>query len=33
MSALGGLDGVLCIADNILVVGEGTIYQEAEKDP
>jgi len=32
MSALEGLDGVLCIADNILVFREGTTYQEAEKD-
>ena len=32
MSALEGLDGVLCIADDILVYGEGTTYQEAEKD-
>lgn len=32
MSALEGLDGVLCIADDILVFGEGTTYQEAEKD-
>jgi len=26
------LDVVLCIADDILVFGEGTTYQEAEKD-
>ena len=32
MSALEGLDGVLCIADDILVFGEGTTYSEAEKD-
>lgn len=32
MSALESLDGVLCIADDILVSGEGTTYQEAEKD-
>ena len=32
MSALEGLNGVLCIADDILVFGEGTTYQEAEKD-
>ena len=32
MSALEGLDGVLCIADDILVYGEGTTYQESEKD-
>ena len=32
MSALEGLDGVLCIADEILVFGEGTLYHEAEKD-
>ena len=32
MSVLEGLDGVLCIADDILVFGEGTMYQEAEKD-
>ena len=32
MSALESLDGVLCIADYILVSGEGTTYQEAEKD-
>ena len=32
MAALEGLDGVLCIADDILVFGEGTTYQEAEQD-
>ena len=32
MSALEGLDGVLYIADDILVFGEGTTYQEAEED-
>ena len=32
MSALEGLDGVLCIAHDILVYGEGTTYQEAKKD-
>ena len=31
MSALEGLDGVLCITDDTLVFGEGTTYQEAEK--
>ena len=32
MSALEGLDGVLCIADDIFVFGEGTTYEEAEND-
>ena len=32
MSALEGVDGVLCITDDILVFREGTTYQEAEKD-
>ena len=32
MSALEGPDGVLCIADDILVFRERTTYQEAEKD-
>ena len=32
ISALEGLDGILCIADDILVFGEGRTYQEAEKD-
>lgn len=32
MSAIEGLDGVLCIADDILVFGEGTNHQEAETD-
>ena len=31
MSALEGLDGVLCIADDILVHGEGTTYQDPRK--
>ena len=32
MSALEGLEGILCIADDILVFGEGSNYQEAEQD-
>lgn len=32
MPALAGIDGVLCIADDILVIREGTTYQEAETD-
>ena len=32
ISALEGLEGIICIADDILVFGEGTDYTEAEKD-
>lgn len=32
MSALAGIDGVLCIADDLLVIRERTTYQEAETD-
>ena len=31
-TALEGLDGIVCIADDILVFGEGTDYAEAERD-
>ena len=31
-SALEGLEGIICIADDILVFGEGTDFTEAEKD-
>ena len=30
--ALGGLESIICIADDILVFGEGTDFNEAEKD-
>jgi hypothetical protein len=29
---LEGLEGVICIADDILVFGEGNDYKQAEKD-
>ena len=32
ISALEGLEGIICIADDILVFGEGTDFTEAEKD-
>ena len=32
ISALEGLEGIICIADDILVFGECTDYNEAEKD-
>ena len=31
-TALEGLDGIVCIADDILVFGEGNDYAEAERD-
>ena len=31
-TALEGLEGIICIADDILVYGEGNDYKEAEKD-
>ena len=31
-TALEGLEGIICIADDILVYGEGNDYEEAEKD-
>ena len=31
-TALEGLEGIICIADDILVYGEGNNYEEAEKD-
>ena len=31
-TALEGLEGIICIADDILVYGEGNDYMEAEKD-
>ena len=31
-TALEGLEGIKCIADDILVYGEGNDYEEAEKD-
>ena len=32
ISALEGLEGIICIADDILVFGEGTDFTEPEKD-
>ena len=31
-AALEGLEGIICIADDILVYGEGNDYEEAQKD-
>ena len=31
-TALEGLEGIICIADDILVYGEGNNYEEAQKD-
>ena len=31
-AALEGLEGIICITDDILVYGEGNNYQEAQKD-
>lgn len=31
-TALEGLEGIICIADDILVYGEGNDYKEAQKD-
>lgn len=31
-SALEGLDSIICIADNVLVFGEGTNFEKAQED-